>query len=267
MTRVFALFEGFSEIDEEVLDRCERGRVLSWRKWGALAACCCVVLAAVMGLPRLFGPEYPAPREGDGGEKPYHYLLLPDREQGAEEVPDEDEARKKGSPAAEERVLTLEIARGLEPFGQYLPQTGPEGFREESVRRYRDENSDFLSVLWTKEWSPEELSWRVERYDEAMAGRVTAVEDRENYDMGVYFLPLTDSVPEELWEIVDHPIFRAEELTLEAVQSRVIPGTEGDDGARMSFGVKYGDMVVEVNAKGISAEWVYERLVEVGKNN
>lgn len=265
MTRVFALFEGFSEIDEEVLARFERGRVLSWRKWGALAACCCIVLAAVLGLPRLSGPVSEPP-VGDGGEKPYHYLLLPDEEQGekgTEEVPDEDEARKKGSPAAEERVLTVEIARGLEPFGQYLPEAGPEGFREESVWRYRDERSDYLSVLWTKEWTLEELSWRVERYDESMAGRVTAVEDRENYDMGLYSIPLADSVPEELWEIVDHPIFRAEELTLEAVERRVIPGTEGDDGDRMSFGVKYGDMVVEVSAKGVSTEWVYEKLMEI----
>ena len=66
----------------------------------------------------------------------------------------------------------------------------------------------------------------MERYDESMAGRVTAVEDRENYDMGLYPIPLADSVPEELWEIVGHPIFRAEELTLEAVQRRVISGTE-----------------------------------------
>ena len=31
----------------------------------------------------------------------------------------------------------------------------------------------------------------------------------------------------------------------------------------MSFGVKYGDMVVEVSADGVSAEWVYERLREI----
>ena len=72
-------------------------------------------------------------------------------------------------------------------------------------------------------------------------------------------------MPEELFAIVDHPIFRIGELTQEAVSRRAYSFSEsGDSGKiRMSFGVCYGDVVVEVTAKGVPVEWVYEQLVEL----
>ena len=103
----------------------------------------------------------------------------------------------------------------------------------------------------------------VSPYAEADAHRLTSVEDKENYDLALYPIPRADSVPDELREIVDNPIFDAEELTLEAVYRRAYKVHDaGDtDGWRMEFSVKYGDVVVTVRAKGVTPEWVYQQLM------
>lgn len=98
-----------------------------------------------------------------------------------------------------------------------------------------------------------------------MENRVTSVDDTQNYDLSLYPFPLADSVPEELFEIVDHPIFNIDELTLEAVNRRAYSINESNDTSeiRMAFGVRYGDIVVEVTTKGVLPEWVYNRLTNI----
>ena len=70
---------------------------------------------------------------------------------------------------------------------------------------------------------------------------------------------------ERLREIVDDPIFDAEELTLEAVYRRAYKVQDaGDtDGWRMRFSVKYGDVIVSVSTKGVDPEWVYQQLMNL----
>lgn len=89
--------------------------------------------------------------------------------------------------------------------------------------------------------------------------------DTKNYDLSLYPVPRADSVPEELWEIVDCPIFSIEELTLAAVKARAYRVNEaGDtDGWHMHFGVLYDDVLVEVSAKGLSPETIFDLLAEV----
>ena len=93
----------------------------------------------------------------------------------------------------------------------------------------------------------------------------TAVADLEQYDLSLYPIPRADSVPEELREVVDHPIFQKEELCQEAVQRRAYTVEDAGDsqGPRMSFGVRYGDMVVELSAKGVDPGWVYAQLASL----
>lgn len=160
----------------------------------------------------------------------------------------------------EETQLTLAEARDDPDFGAYMPDAAPSGFAEESVRRYRGENNDFLSGLWTRGYA--ELRWQVSYYTERDAARLTGVDEPENYDLARYPIPRADSVPEALREIVNDPIFRAEELTPEAVWARAYRVDEAGDsgGWRMSFSVKYGDRVVRVTAKGVEPDWVYAQL-------
>ena len=91
------------------------------------------------------------------------------------------------------------------------------------------------------------------------------MDETENYDLTLYSIPRASSVPDELREIVDNPIFYAEDLTMEAVWARAYKAEESGDsnGWRMKFSVKYDDTVVEIRSKGVDPEWIYQLLVDL----
>ena len=105
----------------------------------------------------------------------------------------------------------------------------------------------------------------VDPYTEEDAHRLTSVDDKKNYDLSLYPIPRAKSVPDDLREIVNDPIFEAEELTLEAVYCRAYKVNDaGDtDGWRMKFSVKYGDVIVSVSTKGVDPERVYQQLMNL----
>ena len=148
-------------------------------------------------------------------------------------------------------------------YGAYMLPIIPNGFAPESIRRYKDQNADYLSGLWTSGY--DELRWKVYTISEADKVRLTSVEDTVKYDLSLYPIPRASSVPDELREIVDNPIFDAGELTMDAVWARAYKIGESDDssGWRMAFSVRYGDIIVEVRTKGVDPEWVYMRLMEM----
>ncbi len=160
-----------------------------------------------------------------------------------------------------DRTPTYAEALADEDFGGYMLQSVPAGYKSETLRRYKDYQQDYLSGLWCK--GLQDISWRVRRYDEtADAPLETAVADTENYDLGFYPIPRAESVPEQLWAIVDNPIFDADELTLAAVEKRAYRLSE-DNHQRMRFSVRYGEYVVEVSTVGVSPQWLYDRLMEL----
>ena len=71
-------------------------------------------------------------------------------------------------------------------------------------------------------------------------------------------------MPRERWEVVNDPIFRAGELTAEAVWARayLAENDTGDsNGWRTHFSVLYGDdAVVEVRSKGVDPDWIFAQL-------
>lgn len=246
--------EAMSEVDdryyEEAISYKKKAKKPVWAKWGALAACLCLALGAAFTVPKPLQPSDTETQQPQPGNP----VISP-----AQDETDKHEAQD----IVIDETMTLEEAQRSEPFGGYMPAEAPAGFTAETIRRYQDENANYLYGLWTKgEGSFDEISWRVSFYDETMENRVTSVEDTQNYDLSLYPLPLADSVPEELFEIVDRPIFNMDELTLEAVSRRAYSISESNDTSeiRMSFGVRYGDIVVEVTAKGVSPEWVYGQL-------
>lgn len=159
-----------------------------------------------------------------------------------------------------DQKLTLAQAQEDGTFGAYMLSSVPTGFTAESICRYKDQNSDYLSGLWCKGY--DDLRWKVSYYSEADAAHLTSVADTQNYDLALYPIPRAESVPAELREIVDNPIFEAKELTLETVYARAYQLNDAGDsgGWRMDFTVKYGDILVEIHTQGISPEWVYEQL-------
>lgn len=63
----------------------------------------------------------------------------------------------------------------------------------------------------------------------------------------------------------DNPIFLIDELTLDAVLARTYEVSDSGDepGQRMKFSVLYGDVLVELNAKGVSSEVIFEILQQL----
>lgn len=167
----------------------------------------------------------------------------------------------------EQMFGTLSEARTEPDFGGYLPTELPDGFAESSIRRFRFDDSNYLSALWSR--GLDDLSWVVTHYTDADAIRLTGIDQLENYDLSRYPIPRADSVPEELREIVDDPIFDAQELTLEAVYRRAYKVHDaGDtDGWRMRFSVRYGDVLISISSKGVEPEWLFDQLIRLRSNN
>ena len=178
--------------------------------------------------------------------------------------PDAPDEGSIGINAVSHNDLSLDEARADDDFGAYLPKSVPSGFAFESAFRFTGDESDFLSVLWTKGMS--EIHWSVSRLEEKDKARITSVADRENYDLSLYPIPHAESVPEDMREIVDDPIFRIDELTLDAVKARAFEVRDSGDvsGPRMNFSVLYGDTLVKLNVKGASPEEIYDILKEIG---
>ena len=205
----------------------------------------------------------------------YYHLSIPTEEtaQGKElleavirsfeTVPDLSAIQADVIPEYRDEHISHEEAMNDPDYGNWFLKQIPEGFVTESLRRYKDYQTDMLYGLWCR--GMDELYWRVAPMTDTDRVRVTSVADKENYDLSLYPIPRAESVPEELTEIVNDPIFPAEELTLEAVMARAYHVYDaGDtDGWRMHFSVLYGDTLVEVRAKGVEPEWLYDQLISL----
>ena len=160
-------------------------------------------------------------------------------------------------------ILTQEEALADAEFGKYFPTQGPEGFESEPIGR----STDSLGGTWVR--GMDELIWKVGHVDEYTAGHIVSVSEPEKYDLSLYPKPRGLYMEWALFDVVEHPVFRAKELTLEAVRARAEKsGEAGDsDGVRMNFSVLFGDStVVQIYGKGVSPEWVYEQLSRMAEN-
>lgn len=166
-------------------------------------------------------------------------------------------------PELREERLSLDQARADIDFGAYLPRTLPKGFVFEDALRYINQEENTLYVNWSKGMGY--INWRVSLPDDHDKTRITAVADTKNYDLALYPIPRAHSVPGELREIVNNPIFLIDELTLEAVRARTYEVSDSGDvpGPRMRFGVLYGDILVELSVKGASAEALFDILQQI----
>lgn len=70
------------------------------------------------------------------------------------------------------------------------------------------------------------------------ADNLVAISEPETYDLSRYPIPRAESVPDQLRDTVDRPIFNAEELTWDVLSTRADTAADaGDsDGACMNFG-------------------------------
>lgn len=166
-------------------------------------------------------------------------------------------------PELREDRLSLEEARADIDFGAYLPITLPNGFAFEDALRQINQEHNALLVNWTKGMGY--IDWRISVLDDNDKTRITSVTDTKNYDLSLYPIPRANSVPNELREIVDNPIFLIDELTLDVVQARTYEAADSGDelGQSMRFGVFYGDILVEINVKDVSSDVLIEFLQQI----
>ena len=159
-------------------------------------------------------------------------------------------------------TLTLAEALSDPDFGAYLPAEGPEGFAFDFARRYQfEEAANYLMAFWTQGRS--DLQWLVRPLTEEAEKRIVSPEERERYDWTRYPVPWSAYAAQENWATVENPVFCIGDLTPEILSARVHTGDEGQSMFR--FGVLYeSGILVEVNARGVSAEWVYETLKRFG---
>ncbi len=168
-------------------------------------------------------------------------------------------------PELREDGLDLKEAYADPDFGAYLPKNVPSGFTFESAMRFINQQSNYLNALWLKGMG--DIQWRVSPFDEDDKSRTTSAADTQNYDLALYPVPRSESVPRDLREIVNNPIFRIEDLTLEVVEARAYEVADAGDisGPRMHFSVLYGDILVEINAKGAAPEAIFKMLQQSKK--
>ncbi len=256
--------KNYHEMAESVLERRdsyikERNRKI--KKVTLTVSACC--LCALLGIGVWHS------RQGNGNithmENPSQGTIqnIPDALQTEPAAPATESGEKfnisvdvgKENPTPAQSLTEQELYGAI---GAYLPER-PEGFAFESASCLEGR----YSVIWYL--GMDELDWYVMDYKEEYASRITSVEDTANYDLALYPIPRAESVPDALREIVNNPIFRAEELTLEAVLARAYKVAEAGDsnGYRMHFSVMYGDKLITVTAKGLSPQWLYEQLSKI----
>ncbi len=158
---------------------------------------------------------------------------------------------------------SLNEARADVDFGPYLPIEIPLGFVFEDAQRFINQEQNLLFASWSKGMGY--INWQVSLLDDDDKLRITSVAEAKNYDLSLYPIPRADSVPDELREMVDNPIFQIDELTLDTVRARSYEVLDSGDeqGQRMRFGVLYGDVLVELSIKGVSPEVVFDILQQI----
>ncbi|MDE7225067.1 MAG: hypothetical protein K2O34_14980, partial [Acetatifactor sp.] len=176
-----------------------------------------------------------------------------------EDLFQEDKASSQqlsGTPSIEETMnemgaagIIWEAARTDAVYGRYVDVQVPEGYSYESGTRW----TEGIHVIWTK--GMEGISISCRQADEAVSDWLVDVDTPEEYDMGLYTIPWTESVPEELFQKLNNATFRSDQVTQEIVTARSYQVEEQGDvsGWRTRIAILYKDNVlVESSGKGPS---------------
>ena len=146
--------------------------------------------------------------------------------------------------------ITLEEALRDKKFGNFVINASLSDYPEQYFERTSYGISEFLIN------DSEEIHWDLWEYTEDMAERFVSVSDTTKYDLSLYPPPRADSVPDELRQVVNDPIFDCGEMTFDAVKLRAEINDEGT--TSMRFSVRCGDVVIAVSTKGVSTERLYD---------
>lgn len=152
--------------------------------------------------------------------------------------------------------LTLAECR-QDPLGLHLPGRVPARFTYESGLVSTGPNGErVLSALWSHGMEEFHISLCTAPAEQ----EIMEVSDPARYDVRLYALPWSDTVPEDiLFSGFQDPVFRYEDLTDEVLAARALTVNDVGDtgGLRYQFSVLYGDgTLASYRIKGLTPEEV-----------
>ena len=164
-----------------------------------------------------------------------------------------------GCPAAPPQQKLTEAQARESGLGDYVPEVLPAGyvFDEASLQTEAEDSQSPSDLRLTWSRGMDYITLHITRH-EMQEISVVDVNAPETYDQRLYEIPLGDSVPREYWESVQNPVFAAEDLSLEVIETRMVSmaGDSGDtDTPRGNFAVLYsGGVLVEFSGRGTAEE-------------
>jgi len=163
-------------------------------------------------------------------------------------------------PELRDDRMTIEEARLDPDFGAYLPTYVPEGFSPDEARRTIDQHFNGIFAHWHMMGEMNSISWNVSLAEAHDLANVVSINEPQKFDLSLYSVPLADTVPDEYMQFVTNPVFLAEELTFEAVQSRNLYGRGS---SRLNFGVLFGDIAINISVMDVSPEQVWDMILSI----
>jgi len=173
--------------------------------------------------------------------------------------------------------FSLERAYADPDFGAFFPRAIPSGYEFASANRVCNPNQDSLTVQWSAGMGASYFQIEAERsaYQKHLGDRIVHPDETEKYDLSLYPSPRFDSIPAYLLEAVANPVFLADEITFDIVNSRTYEVSENgepdgesiryDKSMRSVFSVLYGDVLVNVWTKGLTSEMVWNLIEQIDK--
>ena len=166
-------------------------------------------------------------------------------------------------PELRDEQITLEQAYADPDFGAYIPKNIPEGLTFESARRFINQTRNNLRVSFRR---PNELGrtyWTISKPNNYLSAFVS-LDEREKYDMSLYPPPWIHTVPSELWQYVQNPIFRAEDMSFDIVMARVYNSRNNPEDIHVRrFGVLIDGIIIDITPSRASPEEIWEMLEQV----
>lgn len=155
--------------------------------------------------------------------------------------------------------LSLNQAKDDAEFGSFVPKFVPSGFSFASAYWITSDNRDQVRLTYDSGMDYIELSIQ---HASGIEDRIVDITKQETYDLSLYTIPWVDSVPEEIREIVTNPVFLYSDFSMEILRARSysVKETGDSEGYRFSFSILSGDTVVDITAKGTTAEALYSML-------
>lgn len=157
-------------------------------------------------------------------------------------------------PPYRSEALTWQQVQQETEFLPYVPQNLPGTL--ESAYRELGQGRDWLRLNWDRSSI---TIYRIAPYD--LSIYLVQADNPDAYDLRLYSIPHCDSVPDAYRQTVSHPIFHADQVTLEIVQARAYVTDDGRPD--VSMGILYPDGTLVQFNLSLPAEEAWQLMQQI----